>query len=183
MVYDSLKANGFGHGYFEYTLTLPKGVGANNIKSAQLRFEASAKELFGKDVKGGEAQGSYMLGEGTFDHCKSPNAYAMTDTLCWTSHLKVSVNGQEIADCTLDDDPADHRGILSWASQPTNRLMSEAGSYGQLFRLDVPTDAFDESRTATIRFTVPDDCEGGLAIYGKDFGRYPLDPTLVLTLK
>ena len=183
VVYDSLKANGFGHGYFEYTLTLPKGVGANNIKSAQLRFEASAKELFGKDVKGGEAQGSYMLGEGTFDHCKSPNAYAMTDTLCWTSHLKVSVNGQEIADCTLDDDPADHRGILSWASQPTNRLMSEAGSYGQLFRLDIPADAFGESRTATIRFTVPDDCEGGLAIYGKDFGRYPLDPTLVLTLK
>ena len=31
----------------------------------------------------------------------------------------------------------------------------------------------------TIRFEVDATNAGGLAIYGKDFGRYPLDPTIV----
>lgn len=30
---------------------------------------------------------------------------------------------------------------------------------------------------------VPDGITGGMALYGADFGRYPLDPTLVFTKK
>ena len=181
-VYDGLKVNGFGHGYFEYTLSVPDDIAPQDIKSAELRFEASAKELFGKDRDGDNIEGDYMLGGGTFDHCKSANAYAMTDTQPWPSKLEVSVNGKAVGSCALDDDPADHRGILSWASQPTDRRMSEAGSYGQLVCIDIPAEVLRESRTLTLRLSVPDDCNGGLAIYGKDFGRYPLDPTLVIKL-
>ena len=79
------------------------------------------------------------------------------------------------------DDPADHRGVLSWHSQPRDKYMSEAGSSGYLVKADVPLDAVKAGEPVVIRLSVPEDCDGGLAIYGKDFGRYPLDPSLVFT--
>ena len=185
-IYDGLKVDGFGHGYFEYTIVLPKDIDLEKVSSAQLVFEASAKQQFGKDKDGDEIQGDYMLGKGTFDPCKSPNSYAMTDNILWPSKLEVSINGKVIGKRDLADDPADHRGILSWGAQPNERNMSEAGSYGELVKMDIPFNQVPaedslRDRKVTLRFTVPaDDLDGGLAIYGKDFGRYPLDPTIIL---
>ena len=177
-VYDGLKVNGFGHGYFEYTVALPATEG---LAEAELRFEASAKEWFGKDRDGDEIQGDYMLGKGTFDHCKSPNSYAMTDKILWPSKLEVSVDGQVVGTHDLADDPADHRGILSWGAQTKERWMREGGSYGELVRFTVPAALLAGKDQVVIRFTTPaEDLDGGLALYGKDFGRYPLDPTLIL---
>ena len=46
---------------------------------------------------------------------------------------------------------------------------------------DIPAGDILRTRTATLRITVPaSEQGGGLAIYGKDFGRYPLDPSIVL---
>ena len=180
-VYDGLKENGFGHGYFEYEVVLPEGSDLSKLSSARLVFEASAKEWFGKDREGNEIAGDYMLGKGTFDHCKSLNSYAMTDNVLWPSKLEVTVNGKKVATLDLKDDPADHRGILSWASQTPERWMREAGSYGYLFDVEVPVSALVKDAPQIIRFTVPEsEPQGGLALYGKDFGRYPLDPTLIL---
>ena len=185
-IFGGLKVDGFGHGYFEYTIELPKDIDLEKVSSAQLVFEASAKQQFGKDKEGDEIQGDYMLGKGTFDPCKSPNSYAMTDNVLWPSKLEVSINGKVVGKHDLSDDPADHRGILSWGSQPDERHMSEAGSYGELVKMDIPFDQIPaedilRDRNVTLRFTVPaDDLDGGLAIYGKDFGRYPLDPTIIL---
>ncbi|MBP5486400.1 MAG: glycoside hydrolase family 2 [Bacteroidales bacterium] len=185
-IYDGLKVDGFGHGYFEYTVTIPKDIDLERISSAELVFEASAKQLFGKDKEGDEIQGDYMLGKGTFDPCKSLNSYAMTDKVLWPSKMEVSINGAVIGKHDLADDPADHRGILSWGSQPNSRRMCEAGSYGELVRMNIPLNQIPaedilRSRTVVIRFSVPaSDLDGGLAIYGKDFGRYPLDPTVIL---
>ena len=176
-IYNGLKVNGFGNGYFEYTVDLPVTEG---LKDATLIFEASAKELFGKDREGDEIKGDYMLGHGTFDHCKSPNSYAMTDNVLWPSVVEVSVDGKVIGKHELADDPADHRGILSWGSQTTERWMREGGSYGELVKMKVPVSCLKGKDKVTLRFTVPENTEGGLAIYGKDFGRYPLDPTIVL---
>ena len=125
-------------------------------------------------------------GAGTFDHCKSPNSYAMTDDDLWASKVVVSIDGNEIGTAELSDDPADHRGILSWGSQVNESLMREPGSYGQLIKFDVPAGLLAGKDSVTIRFTVPEDVNsglGGLALYGKDFGRYPLDPTLVIVKK
>ena len=183
-VYGGLKENGFGHGWFEYNVTLPEDIDPASVESAELVFEASAKEWFGKDRDGDEIVGDYMLGKGTFDHCKSQNSYAMTDLVLWPSKLEVSVNGKVLSVIDLPDDPADHRGILSWGSQPPVRKMSEGGSYGYLCRVEIPAAQIAKDGPQVIRFTVPEsDLDGGLAIYGKDFGRYPLDPTLVLHLK
>ena len=182
-IYSGLKENGFGHGYFMYSLQLPEDLDPSSISSAELLFEASAKELFGKDRDGDAIQGDYMLGEGTFDHCKSPNSYAMTDGILHPSKVEVSINGIQAGVVDLKDDPADHRGILSWAAQPNERHMCESGSYGELVKVSIPAEAFKD-RNLTIKLSVPEDMpEGGLAIYGKDFGRYPLDPTLILHTK
>ena len=183
-IYDGLKVNGFGNGYFEYKIAIPDQIDLDKLMSAELVFEASAKEPFGKDLDDTEIEDNYMLGGGTFDHCKSPNSYAMTDTDPWKSKLEVLVNGDSVGVKELADDPADHRGILSWGSQPHVNRMSEGGSYGELINVDIPLETLKKGKTAVIRFVVPEEMKnGGLAIYGKDFGRYPLDPTLVLKMK
>ncbi|MDR0395656.1 MAG: hypothetical protein LBH77_10905 [Tannerella sp.] len=83
----------------------------------------------------------------------------------------------------MPDDPADHRGALSWFSQPRNKRLYEAGSYGYLVKTLIPVTALNEGQDIRIRLEVPGGVNGGLAIYGKDFGRYPVDPTLVFVEK
>ena len=183
-VYDGLKLNGFGHGYFEYTVRLPKDLDIKKVASAELVFEASSRQVYGKDVEGNDIQGDFMLGGDTFDHCKSLNAFAMTDDEPWPSSLTVHVNGYPVGSAVLDDCPADHRGILSWGAQPNVPRIREAGSYGQLVRIPLPVeDPGGDHRTLTIRISVPEGQEGGLSLFGKDFGRYPMDPTLVIRIK
>lgn len=181
-VLGGIKVNGFGHGYFEYTVKLPEFEG--ELDFASLIFEASAKQLFGKDIDDGtKVEGDFMLGKGTFDPRKNQNSYAMSDTVMWPSKVEVSVNGTAIGTFEMPDDPCDHSGVLSWHAQPRERQMYEAGSHGYLMKAEIPVEAVRSGENAVIRFTVPEDCNGGLAIYGKDFGRYPLDPTIVLKWK
>ena len=184
-IYGGLKVNGFGSGYFEYEVIVPDTLDVHRLKGAHLLFEASAKQLFSKDVDSSVLNSdiSFMLGKGTHDPCKSLNSYAMTDTVCWTSEVIVSVNGKEVEKRVLPDDPADHRGMLSWHAQPAERQMREAGSYGYLLNVRFPLEEIRPGKPLRIRFSVPESAvssrSGGLAIYGRDFGRYPLDPTIV----
>jgi len=104
----------------------------------------------------------------------------------------------------LADDPADHRGILSWHSQVRDYSkpakdnddlsfrdfkggqLQEAGSYGYLVEARISPDALRKAQAEgviRIRLEVDDSLPGGLAIYGERFGRYPLDPTLAFVLK
>ena len=127
--------------------------------------------------------GDYMRGGGTFDNSRNPNSYPMTDETKYPSAVKVRVNGHVTGTYFLEDDPADHRGILSWYSQPRDNKLYEAGSYGYLVKTSVPLSAIGTSRTLTIRFEVDESVPGGLAIYGEKFGRYPMDPTVVFNMK
>jgi len=184
-VYDGLKVNGFGNGWFEYTVDLPEDLDLNKVASAQLIFEASSRQVLGKDVAGNEIQGDFMLGGGTYDPCKSLNSFAMTDEILWPSSVVVSINGYNLSSTKLTDDPADHRGILSWGAQPNVPRIREAGTYGQLVSVNLPVQdaAGPGFRTLKVRFTVPESLDGGLSLFGKDFGRYPLDPTFVIKMK
>ncbi|HSD66800.1 MAG TPA: hypothetical protein VLF95_08875, partial [Vicinamibacteria bacterium] len=86
----------------------------------------------------------------------------------------------------LPDDPADHRGLLSWHAQKRDGKLREAGSYGYLVSASVPPQALREAAAAgavVVRLEVDEALPGGLAIYGEGAGRYPLDPSLVLTLR
>ena len=152
------------------------------VKNVSLVFEASAKKLHGKDrTDKTELGGDYMRGKGTFDPSRNPNSYPMTDTYKDPSYVRVRVNGVVVDQFYLADDPADHRGVLSWFSQKKDRKLREAGSYGYLCKARIPAEII---RTApggklNIRFEVDEQFPGGLALYGKRFGRYALDPTLL----
>jgi hypothetical protein len=186
-VLDGLKANGAGHGFFEYQVAWPDGTDLRRVASARFIMEASAKQLFGKDRAGAiKQEGDFMLGKGTHDPSLNPNAYPMTDTLRFPSAVRVRVNGADCGAFQLPDDPADHRGILSWHSQLRDKKLREAGSYGYLVEAKLPKAALKaaaQSKQIVIRLEVDASLPGGLAIYGERFGRYPLDPTLVFDLK
>jgi len=105
----------------------------------------------------------------------------MTDETFYTSKIHVSVNGQKAMSTTLPDDPADHRGVLSWHSQLKDKKLREAGSYGYLIKVPISKRQLREAaKSGKLSIELKTAGEGGIAIYGKDFGRYPLDPSLVL---
>ena len=186
-VLDGLKVNGAGSGHFEYRIPWPRDLDRGAVEAATFIVEASAKQLFGKDRDSTARQeGDYMRGGGFNDPGKNPNAYPMTDETRFPSAVTVRVNGVHAGRHELDDDPADHRGILSWHSQKRDRRLQEAGSHGQLLRIAVPPDALTRASTAgelVIRLEVDESLPGGLAIYGARFGRYPVDPAVVFTLR
>jgi hypothetical protein len=186
-VLDGLKIDGAGSGYFEYRIPWPTGLTRGAVEEGTFLVEASAKRLNGKDrdttASGG---GDYMRGGGLHDPSRNRNAYPMTGDRPYPSAVTVWVNGQLAGRYELTDDPADHRGILSWHSQKRDGFLREAGSYGQLLRVAIPAAALDDAARAgamTVRLEVSDALPGGLAIYGARFGRYPLDPTVALVLR
>jgi hypothetical protein len=185
-VLDGLRVNGAGYGYFEYRVPWPDDLDLARIEGGSLLFEASAKQLFGKDRPGAAAQsGDFMRGQGAHDPSPNPNAYPMTATVKFPSAVRVGVAGQAPGQFDLPDDPADHRGILSWHAQKRDRKLREAGSYGYLIRAQLSSRALRAAAQAkefVIRFEVDAALPGGLAVYGERFGRYRLDPTLVLAI-
>ena len=185
-ILDGLKVNGAGSGYFEYEVPVPDEVSSDNTEEITIVAELSAKQLFGKDRKdAGIPDGDYMLGKGTNDPGINPNSYPMTDTYKYPSLVRIKVNGEPVGTFFLEDDPADHRGILSWFSQPQNRKLNEAGSYGYLVKASVPKVLLGngKSKSLNIRFEVDSSLPGGLAIYGEKFGRYPVDPSMIFVMK
>jgi len=201
-VLDGLKVNGAGSGYFEYLIPWPKDLKTADISQASLLMELSSKKLHAKDREAATTgEGDFMQGEGTSDPSQSPNSYPMTDDNLYPSAVNISVAGESLGNVDLKDDPADHRGILSWHNQENNFVkpenpksradfkggsLNEAGSYGYLVQVNITKEALklaESEGILKIRLSVDDSLPGGLAIYGEKFGRYPLNPTLVFELK
>jgi hypothetical protein len=186
-VFDGLKVNGAGAGYFEYQIAWPTDLKVENIAAASFRAEVSAKQLFGKDRQGAAQQdGDFMRGKGTHDPSSNPNAYPMTDEETYPSAVRVRVGDRIVGTFELPDDPADHRGILSWHAQKRDDTLTEAGSYGYLISAEIPAQVLQQAAkagTITIRLEADPALAGGLAIYGEQFGRYPMDPTFAFVMK
>jgi hypothetical protein len=200
-IFNGLKVNGAGSGYFEYSIPWPKNIKSEGINHASLIMELSSKKLNAKDREGASTgEGDFMHGKGSSDPSQSPNSYPMTDDDLFSSAVNISVSGISLDNVDLKDDPADHRGILSWHNQentfvkpknPKSRAdfkggsLNEAGSYGYLVQLSIPKDALTSAESdgmLKIRLKVDESLPGGLAIYGEKFGRYPLNPTLIFEL-
>jgi hypothetical protein len=186
-VLDGLKVNGAGSGHFEYRIPWPEGLALADVASAGFLVEASAKRLNGKDEeKPREMAGDYMRGLGTLDPSRNPNSYPMTDGVKFPSAVSIRVNGVLAGRHELEDDPADHRGVLSWHAQLKDKKLREAGSYGYLLEVEVPRAALERAaaeKALVVRLEVDEGLPGGLAIYGARFGRYPVDPTVVFVRK
>jgi hypothetical protein len=182
-VMDGLKVNGAGFGFFQYRVPWPRDLRAADVDAASFLAEVSAKRLLGKDrPDAGRIRGDFMLGQGTFDPSLNPNAYPMTDASRHPSAVTVRINGVVAGRRFLANDAADHRGILSWNAQLQDGRLREAGSYGELLEVPVPREALERAAAAgelIVRLEVDEALPGGLAIYGRGFGRYPLDPTLI----
>ena len=186
-VLNGLKVNGAGSGFFEYRFVIPKGASLEQIESASFLAEISSKTLFVKDMeKGMDADIDYMLGKGTVAPSQNPNAYPMTDETLFPGEVSISANGFFSGRFELQDDPADHRGVLSWHYQPKERKLHEAGSYGYRIVATIPAAALEQAQRTgelIIRLEVPESMNSGLAIYGDRFGRYPMNPTVALIKK
>jgi hypothetical protein len=185
-VLNGLKVNGAGSGFFEYKVALPANLKADQLSNVRIIAELSAKQLFGKDkAVSDKIDGDYMTGKGTNDPSLNPNSYPMTDQKKFSGMVKIFVNNTCLGSFNLEDDPADHRGILSWNSQKHDKTLKEAGSYGYLIDAIVPTSLIrqSEGKELLIRFEVDPAFPGGLAIYGQNFGRYPLDPTICFEMR
>ena len=184
-VLDGLKVNGAGSGFFEYKIKFPTDIKIADVEQVTFTIEASSKPLLGKDREGAaNMSGDYMLGGGTFDPSRNPNAYPMTDEYKNASAVKISFNGLDAGQFDLPDDPADSQGVLSWHYQPHDRKLREAGTYGYKIVSTLPIEAIQkaiQTGELTIRLSVENN--GGLAIYGEKFGRYPFDPFVMIKLK
>lgn len=178
-VMEGRKANGAGKGYFEYTLDLPEN--ANKAKSAYLLLELSAKELFVKDQEEYDRNQDFMKGSRVAPS-SNPNSYPMSDEVMFPSDVTILVNGQEVHTTNLVDDPADHRGTLSWHHQLKDRTLREAGSYGYMVKVPLRKGMIKAAtKSGKMSIRIQTKGEGGIAVYGKEFGRYAFDPGVVLS--
>lgn len=178
-VLDGLKTCGAGKGFFEYVFNVSGAAG----KSAVFRAELGAKRLYSKDSKDvdkGVRDLDCMLGGGFASRSRNPNSYPQTSVDKWPSEVTVYANGERVATVTLPDDPADHRGILSWFSQKRDGTLNEAGSYGWLVEADIPAKILAKAKDGRVAIRL-EAAGRGLAVYGARFGRYPFDPHIELS--
>ncbi|MDG2396814.1 MAG: glycoside hydrolase family 2 TIM barrel-domain containing protein [Flavobacteriaceae bacterium] len=190
------KLNGAGSGFFEYKFVLPNDYNNLDFKEAFFVIEVSAKEFFDKDKKGEnykDAGMDWMRGS-IVSPSKNPNSYPMTDEKLFPSIIKVFINDKFKKSFNLSDDPADHRGVLSWHNQiipsvkrphknwlKEKRVLNEAGSYGYLIKVPISKEELFESiEDGSLKVRIQTEDDGGVAVYGRLFGRYPIDPSLIL---
>jgi predicted transcriptional regulator len=153
---------------------------SGSYKEAYFLVELSAKELFLKDQRDYNSSQDFMKGSKVAPSA-NPNSYPMTDESFFPSEISVLIGDKKVYSKMLADDPADHRGVLSWHHQLKDRKLREAGSYGYLIKVPIKKNTLKKAFEAgTLEVTIQTEGEGGMAVYGKEFGRYAVDPSLVL---
>ncbi len=177
------KINGGSEGFVEFEIKLPAEARAYSVGNLEIVFEAGAKVVLRKDKETSEAKAidlDFMSGV-TPDPDLNTSTYYMTDDCRHSSLVHISINGERIDSLPLRDDPADSRGVLSWHYQQNDRRLEEAGSYGYLQRVTVPSRLIKPIVRAggfTLRLEVGSgipELTGGLALYGRNAGRYPIE--------
>lgn len=192
------KVWGMGSGFFEYEFRLPADFDTSGVKSMEFRAELAARYPQEKYLEEGDAEGigmTVVTDKGTTPGY-GQNSYPQTDQKLYSSTVVVSCNGSTVATIELPDDPADHVGILSWMNQEpgwawgsSDRskrwLLDEAGSYGYLVKAELSRPLIRkaaEEGKIVVRLQVDDhgSSEGGLSVYGKESGRFPFDPSVII---
>lgn len=198
---DGNKVWGMGSGFFEYEFDLPEEIDPEQVESIEFRAELASRYPQSKYLEDGEAEriGMTIVSEKGTDNGYGKNSYPQTDEKLHGSIVKITANNQKIAEVELSDDPADHTGLLSWMNQKpgwewgdsdrSNRwFLDEAGSYGYMVRADLDITALKstfENGTVVVRLHVDESTNnrGGLSVYGKKSGRFPMDLTLLIRKK
>jgi len=167
------KVYGFKSGQIAYTLKLPDDLRGDNIEGCTLILELGARaddELLDWPAR------------------RNPMDYPQTDGRTHPTAVQIAVNGNAAAKIDIGSDYADARGVLSHAAG------FHHGSHGAVFRIDLAEAnagaglqallaALAADRRVILTLTALEDAAGGLALYGKEMGQFPLDPTLLFKLK
>ncbi len=195
------KVWGMGSGYFEYEFKLPEGLKPDEIENIEFRAELASRYPQEKYLEKGDAEriGMTVVSEKGTIPGYGKNSYPQTDEKLHSSLVTIIANDQKIDEAELQDDPADHQGLLSWMNQEPGWewgstdhskpwLLDEAGSYGYLVvsKLDeVSKKSALESGKITIRLLVDESAvnRGGLSVYGAESGKYPMDLTINIIKK
>lgn len=195
------KTWGMGSGFFEYEFSIPENINRENVDNIEFRAELAARYPQEKYLEEGDAEriGMTVVSTKGIIPGYGKNSYPQTDEETHGSLVKITANDQIIGEVELPDDPADHRGILSWMNQEPGWewgsddrskpwLLDEAGSYGYLVKA-----ALDETSKKSalktgkviLRLYVDESTgdRGGLSIYGAESGMYPMDLTLLISMK
>ena len=170
----SNKLSGIGTGEFSITLNTADIEGFSTADNIRLLFEASTREFMTHDSPTAEKlkDGNYMLGY-CCDPGENPNSFKQTDNTLYPGTLEVLIDGEVISRLHLDDCPADSRGALSHHYQAVDHLLDEAGSYGKLYDVTVPSRILLKLRgkqSFTLAFRACED--SGLSLFGRKSGRY-----------
>ncbi len=182
-VLEGKKVNGAGSGFFTYRIEIPRDLAWKGLTESYFLAELSAKELFVKDQQEYQRNQDFMKGSRVAPS-GNPNSYPMTDQTRYPSEISIWIDGQKKWTTTLQDDPADHQGVLSWHHQLKDRKLREAGSYGYLVKVPISKSELRRAiKRGFITVKLQTEGEGGIAIYGKNFGKYPFDPSIVVKLK
>jgi hypothetical protein len=198
---NGLKVWGMGSGYFEYEFDLPDSLKADDIEKIEFRAELAARYPQEKYLEEGDAEGIGMTvvsEKGTIPGY-GKNSYPQTDEKLHGSLVTITANNQKISQVELPDDPADHNGLLSWMNQEPGWewgskdrskpwLLDEAGSYGYLVKAELDENAKKsaiETGKIIIRLLVDESTSnrGGLSVYGKESGKYPMDLIIIISKK
>ncbi len=192
---------GMGSGYFEYEFQLPENIDFENVSEIEFRAELASRFPQGKYLEDGDAEsiGMTVVSEKGIDPGYGKNSYPQTDEKLFGSLVTITANGLKIGEAELKDDPADHRGLLSWMNQEpgwewgsTDKskpwLLDEAGSYGYLVTVkfdEIARRSAIETGKVTIQLHVDETTtnRGGLSVYGENSGRYPMDLLLIIRKK
>ncbi|WP_195576486.1 glycoside hydrolase family 2 protein [Paenibacillus sp. 1001270B_150601_E10] len=171
------KVCGAREGSFVYDIVLPETEEHGPIYSLDLWFEASSSQLLARHREGAKRREiliDLMYGDSAEVEYNA-NTYYMTDEDKKPSHIQVWIDEEWVGSFALDDHPADSRGVLSWHYQPSTKQLDEAGSYGTLCHLSLPgrvAARLDQKRRCKLRIQGD---EGGVSLYGRNAGRYPID--------
>lgn len=174
------KHSGAGKGSFVYEIQLPDAKTKPLINQLEILLEAGAKRVLARNVEGSK---STDMGIGAMHGADAQveyntNTYYMTDEIKHPSRLNILIDGIPVGSFELPDDPADARGVLSWHYQPVADKLDDAGSYGYLCKLEVPVQLLRKlNRSRSFRLELQAE-EGGVTLYGRNSGRYPLDITV-----
>ena len=173
------KQNGLGAGALSYTVNTAEIPGFADADNVHILFEASTRAPmthdFPEEDKGAKIDLNYMLGY-RCDPGANPNTFAQTDENRYPGTLEVSVDGQVIDVIALADCPADSRGALSHHYQASDRHLDEAGTYGYLCDVRIPSALLLKLKEKdSFVLTLCAVGDHGLSVFGRKSGRYAMD--------
>lgn len=158
-----------------YTYTLPEDFALESLDGMRILAEASSyKGQIGTDKD-----------SSTYSKDTSQTAIGRERA----SDLTVSVNGVEVDTVYLPDNPRDIRGTLTLDKFIYANKANSAGDFGYLVNLNVSAEQLSaikatlaDSNEIKVTYEVKEDAanRNGLRIYASTYGRYAVNPTLIL---